>query len=141
MPKSNAKKKSGDDLDASSNIKSERAINDTSDDNLEKPKNSRKRVKMEVQDASDEESPVSDKEASTSDRGQTDDGALFFRLSKSRRVTVRKFKNKVLVDIRDYYLKDGKENPGSKGISLTTDQYAKLKELLSDIDTAVEDLT
>nr|KIR87619.1 hypothetical protein I308_01641 [Cryptococcus tetragattii IND107] len=52
-----------------------------------------------------------------------DDGEEFFKV-QYRRLTVRTFKGKTLVDIREMY-KDkssGALKPGSKGISLTAEQ-------------------
>lgn len=43
-------------------------------------------------------------------------GLESFQLSKGRRVTVRSLQGKVMVDIREFYVKDGKELPGKKGI-------------------------
>lgn len=39
-----------------------------------------------------------------------------FQLSGKRKVTVQDFKGKTLVSIREYFSKDGKELPTSKGI-------------------------
>ncbi|XP_078455906.1 activated RNA polymerase II transcriptional coactivator p15 isoform X2 [Lampetra fluviatilis] len=61
-----------------------------------------------------------------------------FQLSKMRYVSVREFKGKVLVDVREYYDKDGDMKPTKKGISLAVDQWARLKELMPDIDAAVK---
>ncbi|KAF3543928.1 hypothetical protein DY000_02003028 [Brassica cretica] len=45
-----------------------------------------------------------------------DDGDLIIcRLSDKRRVTIQEFRGKSLVSIREYYKKDGKELPSSKG--------------------------
>jgi hypothetical protein len=33
----------------------------------------------------------------------------------------------LLIDIRDTYMKDGEERPGSKGIALKPEQYNKIK--------------
>lgn len=40
-----------------------------------------------------------------------------FKLSDKRRVTIQEFRGKALVSIREYYKKDGKELPSSKGNS------------------------
>ncbi|KMT14046.1 hypothetical protein BVRB_4g078750 [Beta vulgaris subsp. vulgaris] len=66
-----------------------------------------------------------------------EDGILVCELSKSRRVTVRSWQGKVVVDIREFYTKDGKELPGRKGISLTMDQWKILRDHAEDIDQAV----
>lgn len=43
-------------------------------------------------------------------------GLLFFsQLSDKRRVTLQDFRGKTLISIREYYKKDGKELPSSKG--------------------------
>jgi hypothetical protein len=61
-----------------------------------------------------------------------------FQLSKTKKVSVREFRGKTLVDIREYYQKDGGEwAPGRKGISLTGEQWEKLKQLVDSIDLAV----
>lgn len=38
-------------------------------------------------------------------------------LSKNRKVKVRTFQGKIIIDIREFYVKDGKELPGKKGSS------------------------
>ncbi|XP_048335869.1 RNA polymerase II transcriptional coactivator KIWI isoform X3 [Ziziphus jujuba] len=35
-------------------------------------------------------------------------------LSKNRRVKVRNFQGRIMIDIREFYVKDGKELPGKK---------------------------
>lgn len=42
----------------------------------------------------------------------------FLQLSNKRRVTVQDFRGKTLVSIREYYEKEGKQLPTSKGILL-----------------------
>ncbi|RWV99300.1 hypothetical protein GW17_00037799 [Ensete ventricosum] len=44
-----------------------------------------------------------------------DDGIVVCQISKNRRVSVRLWQGKVVVDIREFYVKDGKELPGKKG--------------------------
>ncbi|RIB03029.1 transcriptional Coactivator p15-domain-containing protein, partial [Gigaspora rosea] len=69
-----------------------------------------------------------------------DQGEAYFQLSDKRRVTIREFKNMVLVDFREYFKSkdDGEYHPGKKGISLQIDQWNKLKELIDDIDEEVK---
>lgn len=62
-------------------------------------------------------------------------GEPYWTLGRNRRVTVRTFKGKTLVDIREYYEKDdGEMAPGKKGISLNLQQYRDLKDLFEEID-------
>ncbi|KMZ60019.1 RNA polymerase II transcriptional coactivator [Zostera marina] len=64
---------------------------------------------------------------------------LVFELSKNRKVSVKTLGNKILVDIREFYTKDGNTLPGKKGISLTLDQWNILKEHMSEIDYAIKE--
>merc|ERR1712093_225341 len=65
----------------------------------------------------------------------SDDQEKFWELSKGnkpRRVTISDFKGNKLINLRGFYEKDGNFLPGSKGLSLTIDQY---KNLLNAIPT------
>lgn len=82
-------------------------------------------------------SPIKSKTTSTSNENENDEPT--FELSGKRRVTVRKFRSSILIDIREYYedKASGEDRPGKKGISLTKEQYEKLKELMPEIDAAL----
>lgn len=63
-------------------------------------------------------------------------------LDNKKQVTVRKFNNINLVDIREFYEdKVTKEKkPGKKGISLTEEVWKKLMNAREEIDEALEEL-
>ncbi|XP_024525539.1 RNA polymerase II transcriptional coactivator KELP isoform X3 [Selaginella moellendorffii] len=65
---------------------------------------------------------------------------IICQLSGKRNVSVQNFRGKALVSIREYYEKDGKTLPSSKGISLTIDQWEALKKELPAIRQAIESL-
>ncbi|KAL3721362.1 hypothetical protein ACJRO7_033793 [Eucalyptus globulus] len=47
------------------------------------------------------------------------DDIVVCELSKNRRLTVRSWHGSVVVDIREFYVKDGKSLPGKKGLFFT----------------------
>lgn len=92
-----------------------------------------------------------------SEHGDEQEGVVF-ELSTKRRVTVRKWRAAVLIDIREYYDDDGVSKPGKKGevllvctvrrcgradslacpgISLAKDQWRALQGLAPAIDEAI----
>ena len=97
------------------------------------PKKTKLQPKDEAKDEANNknESKVKAKEAT---------GNKSFELSNKRRVTVSKFRSSVLVDIREFYQSGEKELPGKKGISLTAEQFFKLKALIPEIEAAVLEL-
>jgi len=84
--------------------------------------------------------PKKSKSGGSSSGRQNPDGETYFDIERLKRVTVREFKGKIYVDIREHYEKDGKVLPGKKGISLSTTQWNKVKSLAEEIDAAVRQL-
>ncbi|CAN7008934.1 unnamed protein product [Brassica rapa subsp. trilocularis] len=92
--------------------------------------------KQQQQDNDEEEEEERAKEGN---KEFDDDGDLIIcRLSDKRRVTIQEFRGKSLVSIREYYKKDGKELPSSKGISLTDEQWSTFKKNIPAIEDAVK---
>ncbi|KAG6336037.1 hypothetical protein ID866_3053 [Astraeus odoratus] len=59
----------------------------------------------------------------------------YLDLGKKKRATVRTFKGKVFLDIREFFGPDNDEKPGKKGISLSQEQWNVLKNGVSVIDS------
>lgn len=71
--------------------------------------------------------------STTNDKGEEE-----WALDRNRKVTVSEFKNKIYVNVREYYEKDGKTLPGKKGISLTVPQWKKLLEHADEINEKIK---
>ncbi|XP_017744938.1 PREDICTED: activated RNA polymerase II transcriptional coactivator p15 isoform X1 [Rhinopithecus bieti] len=85
--------------------------------------------------------PKSKELVSSSSSGSDSDSEVDKKIGKMRYVSVRDFKGKVLIDIREYWMDpEGEMKPGRKGISLNPEQWSQLKEQISDIDDAVRKL-
>jgi hypothetical protein len=65
---------------------------------------------------------------------------IVIKLSDKKRVSIRKFMRNTLIDIREFYEKEGEYLPGKKGISLSLDLWDKLKKHMKNIDTAIENI-
>ncbi|CUM67094.1 uncharacterized protein PRCAT00004783001 [Priceomyces carsonii] len=63
-------------------------------------------------------------------------------LDKKKQITVRKFNNVNLVDIREFYIdkNTNEKKPGKKGISLTEDSWTKLLEAADQVKEALDKL-
>jgi hypothetical protein len=59
-------------------------------------------------------------------------------LGQKKRVSINVFRGKTLIDIREYYEDEGELKPGKKGISLTKEQWEKLKKQMEEIDEVLE---
>ncbi|KAL7230989.1 hypothetical protein ACSBR2_009290 [Camellia fascicularis] len=78
----------------------------------------RGKKKDEEEYASDGDAPpkkISKKDSADDDSDDGDD-VVVCEISKNRRVSVRNWQGKIVVDIREFYVKDGKQMPGKKGI-------------------------
>uniref|UniRef100_A0A4W6G4A9 Activated RNA polymerase II transcriptional coactivator p15 n=1 Tax=Lates calcarifer TaxID=8187 RepID=A0A4W6G4A9_LATCA len=74
-----------------------------------------------------------------SSKGSSNSDDNMFQIGKMRYVSVRDFKGKVLIDIREYWMNaDGEMKPGKKGISLNPEQWNQLKDQISEIDDAIK---
>ncbi|KAI4315546.1 hypothetical protein L6164_028343 [Bauhinia variegata] len=87
-----------------------------------------------------EEKQEEEKQQQEESTKQYDDGGdlIICKLSEKRRVTIQEFRGKTLVSIREYYKRDGKELPSSKGISLTEEQWSTLKKNIPAIEKAIK---
>ena len=63
-----------------------------------------------------------------------------FVLDNKKRITVHKFKGQIKVDIREFYDDNGEMKPGKKGISLSLDNWIKLKAFIDDIDESIDNM-
>ncbi|OVA14710.1 Transcriptional coactivator p15 (PC4) [Macleaya cordata] len=92
----------------------------------------------EEEEAEEEEEEEEKKNPGISAKEFDDNGDLIIcRLSNKRRVTIQDFRGKTLVSIREYYEKDGKELPSSKGISLTAEQWCAFSKAVPGIEEAI----
>ncbi|XP_027181520.1 RNA polymerase II transcriptional coactivator KIWI-like [Coffea eugenioides] len=99
-----------------------------------------KRGKKKDEDYASEDEEPNKRPKKSSKADDSDDAAddiVVCEISKNRRVSVRNWQGRVVVDIREFYVKDGKQLPGKKGISLTMDQWNLLREHVDEIDKAV----
>ncbi|XP_050228758.1 RNA polymerase II transcriptional coactivator KELP [Mercurialis annua] len=87
------------------------------------------------------EEQQSKEEARNKEPEYDDDGDLIIcKLSDKRKVTIQNFKGTTLVSIREFYNKDGRDLPTSKGISLKEEQWAVLKKNMSAIQEAIREM-
>jgi hypothetical protein len=67
---------------------------------------------------------------------------IIIHLDNKKRLTLRKFKGKLLIDIREYYYDkmEGTFKPGKKGIALNKENWDNIKKHISDIDEGIENM-
>ncbi|KAI5195924.1 hypothetical protein AUEXF2481DRAFT_25517 [Aureobasidium subglaciale EXF-2481] len=73
------------------------------------------------------------------DKQVDEDGNPYWELSGKRRVTLSEFKKVHLINIREYYEKDGQMLPGKKGISMTLEQFSAFLEVLPELEDALKE--
>ncbi|BGP16527.1 hypothetical protein JCM10213_001135 [Rhodosporidiobolus nylandii] len=115
-----------------------------------KDKMEKKRSKKDATDSDSDSSPAPKDTAKVRKVGvakrselslvKNDQGEQYVEIDKKRKITVREFKGKTLIDIREFYQADGEEKPGKKGISLTPQQWDRLKKSIDLIDQAIDDM-
>uniref|UniRef100_A0A3B3S181 Activated RNA polymerase II transcriptional coactivator p15 n=1 Tax=Paramormyrops kingsleyae TaxID=1676925 RepID=A0A3B3S181_9TELE len=97
----------------------------------------RKAPAAQEKPAKKQKSGESSRAGGPSKGGKSKDDNMF-QIGKMRYVSVRDFKGKVLIDIREYWMdQEGEMKPGRKGISLNPEQWNQLKEQISEIDDAL----
>ncbi|KAG0125488.1 putative RNA polymerase II transcriptional coactivator [Tuber indicum] len=67
------------------------------------------------------------------------EGNPYWEARRLRRVAVSKFGGKHLINIREYFEKDGKVLPGKKGISLSMEQFDTFLSVLPQIEQHLAD--
>ncbi|XP_066598367.1 activated RNA polymerase II transcriptional coactivator p15 [Prorops nasuta] len=103
----------------------------SSEEEKPKEKKSKKRLPKEKED--------SEKPSKKQKHGSDEELDTSWDIGNNRQVSVREFKGKVLIDIREMYFdKAGDLKPGKKGISLSTQQWRKFVSLIDDVDKAVK---
>uniref|UniRef100_A0ACD5VKM9 Uncharacterized protein n=1 Tax=Avena sativa TaxID=4498 RepID=A0ACD5VKM9_AVESA len=96
--------------------------------------------KKKEEDKEEEEEEEEDKKGGVGKELDDNGDLILCRLSANRRVTLSEFKGMTLVSIREYYLKDGKEMPSSKGISMTVEQWEAFRNSVPAIVDALKNL-
>lgn len=113
-----------------------------SDSESDQPKQKKKKVeKKEKKEMKKEVKKEIKKEEKSSSSTKGPGGEHMFQLSRMRFATVSEFRGNVMVGIREFYDAGGELKPGKKGISLTVEQWTRLKEQIDEIDEAVKEFS
>ncbi|KAM3135382.1 hypothetical protein pb186bvf_012540 [Paramecium bursaria] len=102
-----------------------------------KSNNKQKESDDEDYDVFQDEQPKQDKKKAKKQEYELIDGQYSIDLTAKKRITVSKYKGSKLVSIREYFEKDGEFLPTKKGISLTVENWEKLKTLINTVDECI----
>eukprot|EP01024_Parvocaulis_polyphysoides_P058100 TRINITY_DN621_c0_g1_i5.p2 TRINITY_DN621_c0_g1~~TRINITY_DN621_c0_g1_i5.p2 ORF type:complete len:231 (-),score=62.94 TRINITY_DN621_c0_g1_i5:271-963(-) len=121
------------------------------DKNTTNNNNNKKRKRSEEKEEEKAEEEEREEEAGPSDsvRDAKRQDIVFFvdlednkyiALSLARRATIKEFKNKLYIDVREYYkTKNGDSKPGKKGVFLTPEHFQTISEAGIQIQNALKD--
>ncbi|XP_026425823.1 RNA polymerase II transcriptional coactivator KELP-like [Papaver somniferum] len=119
-------------------VQKEDEVQDKGKQQVEEEEQEEKEVEEE-EEKEEEEEEKKRKRPGVSVKEYEDNGDLIIcQLSSRRKVTIQEFKGKALVSIREYYEKDGKELPSTKGISLTAEQWFTFSKSVPGIEQAIK---
>ncbi|MBN3292698.1 TCP4 polymerase, partial [Polypterus senegalus] len=141
MPKSKeVVSSSSSDSDSDSEVEKKEVVSSSSSDSdsdSEVEKKAKRKKPTPEKPAKKQKSGESSKAGAS--KSSSDKNDNMFQIGKMRFVSVRDFKGRVLIDIREYWMdQEGEMKPGKKGISLNPEQWNQLKEQISEIDEAVK---
>ncbi|XP_076303135.1 activated RNA polymerase II transcriptional coactivator p15-like [Lasioglossum baleicum] len=106
----------------------------TDDDISDEEVKLKKKQKRELEE---KEEKVLKKQKKESNKDEEDN--TVWDLGNNRQISVRGFKGKLYVDIREmYYDKEANLKPGKKGICLNMTQWQKLLSVMDDVDKIVK---
>lgn len=69
-----------------------------------------------------------------------ENGEIAILLDQYKRLSIRKFKGKLLIDIREFYPSEGEMKPGRKGIALSLDNWNKISEQVDFINECINEI-
>jgi hypothetical protein len=137
MPKSDEEKDTGNGSEEEIQVNPKKSKKKTSDDEVSSEEEKKKKAPKKKSSKKDEEKPA--KKTKTEKPKKTEEETVIELGEPLTRLTVRQFKGKTYIDIRKFYEdKNSKEiKPGSKGISLTVEQWGHVKEAVEKVDEAI----
>lgn len=117
--------------------KSKQFVESSDESSDSEPKSKKAGPKKTKREESSEEEAKQTKKPKKEAKKESGDSV--WELGNNRQVTVREFKGKLFVDIREmYYDKDGDLKPGKKGICMNMAQWRKFMDVVTDVDEAVK---